>query len=108
MAGLALILTSFGSGQGIQGRVTFNGKASVTVTGHSIILTWNSSQGAASYNVYRGTVSGGPYSKLAAGITSTTYTDVQVTTNQTLYYVTTAVSGGSESGYSNQVTAVIH
>ena len=92
--------------QGIQGSVILNGKA-IVVTGHTVTLTWNASQGAASYNTYRGTVSGGPYVKLAAGILNTTYDDVQVTHNQTLYYVATAVNGNSESGYSNEVAAVI-
>jgi len=33
--------------------------------------------------------------------------DVQVTPNQTLYYVTTAVHGNNESGYSNEAAAAI-
>jgi hypothetical protein len=44
---------------------------------------------------------------VASGIVSTTYSDVQVTHNQTLYYVTTAVNGSNESGYSDQTAAVI-
>jgi fibronectin type 3 domain-containing protein len=97
---------SFGFGQGIQGNVTLSGTA-IVVTGHSVTLTWIAGQGATSYNMYRGTVSGGPYVKLAFGILNTTYDDVQVTHNQTLYYVTTAVNGNSESAYSNEVSAVI-
>ena len=97
---------SFGFAQGIQGNVTLSGTATA-VTGHSVTLTWNSSQGATSYNLYRGTVSGGPYVKLASGISNTTYSDVQVTHNQKLFYVTTAVNGNSESAYSNEASAVI-
>jgi fibronectin type 3 domain-containing protein len=93
--------------QGIQGNVTIGGSVSIVTTGHSVILSWNSSPGATTYNVYRGTASGGPYTRVASGLLSTTYTDVQVTQNQTLYYVTTAVSGSYESSYSNQVVAVI-
>jgi len=92
--------------QGIQGSVILSGTA-IVVSGHTVILTWSVSQGAASYNTYRGTISGGPYVKLATGILNTTYDDVQVTHNQTLYYVATAVNGNSESGYSNEVAAVI-
>jgi fibronectin type 3 domain-containing protein len=92
--------------QGIQGSVILSGTA-IVVMGHTVTLTWNASQGAASYNTYRGTVSGGPYVKLASGILNTTYDDAQVTHNQTLYYVATAVNGNSESGYSNEVAAVI-
>ena len=93
--------------QGIQGNVTLHGNASIVITGHSVTLTWNPSKGATSYNVYRGTIHGGPYAKMANGLTSATYTDVQVTHNQTLYYVTTAVNGSNESPYSNEVAAVI-
>ena len=93
--------------QGIQGNVTFSGNVSIVTTGHSVVLTWNSSQDATGYNVYRGTVSGGPYTKIASGLSSTTYTDIAVTHDQTLYYVTTAVNGSYESGYSNQVVVAI-
>lgn len=93
--------------QGIQGNVTLSGNASVQVTGHSVTLTWNASQNATSYNVYRGTVQTGPYIRVGSAIFVTTYTDVQVTPNQTFYYVITAVSGSNESGYSNVVAAVI-
>ena len=44
---------------------------------------------------------------MASGIVSTTYSDVKVTHNQTLYYVTTTVNGNNESGYSSQTAAVI-
>jgi fibronectin type 3 domain-containing protein len=98
---------SSGLAQGIQGEVTLGGKTTVVVTGHSVVLGWNASQGAASYNTYRGTVSGGPYLKVSAGNVSTTFSDAQVTHAQTFYYVTTAVSGSLESGYSNEVSAVI-
>jgi fibronectin type 3 domain-containing protein len=102
---LACLSISFA--QGVQGNITISGNASVQVTGHSVTLTWSASQGATTYNVYRGTTQGGPYSKVGYGIVVTTYTDVQVTPNQTLYYVTTAVSGSNESGYSKDVAAEI-
>jgi hypothetical protein len=78
---------------------------------HSVGLSWNasSSQGVVGYNVYRGGVSGGPYSQVSTSLdANTNYTDNQVVAGQTYYYVTTAVDGnGVESGYSNQVRAVI-
>ena len=98
---------SFSFAQGLQGHVKLSGNATVTITGHSVTLTWTASQNATSYNIYRGTTSGGPYVRVASGIVSTTYSDVQVTHNQTLYYVTTAVNGSNESGYSDQTAAVI-
>jgi fibronectin type 3 domain-containing protein len=98
---------SLGWAQGIQGGVKLTGKATIVSTGHGIILTWKASQGAASYSIYRGTTEGGPYAKIAAGIQTTNYTDLQITHKQTLYYVTTAVSGNQESGYSNETVAVV-
>jgi fibronectin type 3 domain-containing protein len=61
------------------------------------------------YNVYRGGVSGGPYSKINTSLdASTNYADNQVVAGQTYYYVTTAVDGNSvESGHSNEAQAVI-
>jgi fibronectin type 3 domain-containing protein len=61
------------------------------------------------YNVYRGAVSGGPYTLLNTSlITGLSYTDTSVQSGATYYYVTTAVdSSGVESVYSNEVTAVI-
>lgn len=97
---------SFSFAQGIHGKVKLTGKATVVITGHSILLGWNASQGATSYCVYRGTTHG-EYTKIAPQVIGTSYTDIQVTHNQTFYYVATAVSGGIESGYSNEIVAVI-
>jgi Fibronectin type 3 domain-containing protein len=78
-------------------------------TQHSVDLSWNTSTGAVGYNVYRGTVSGGPYSKINSALNATAvFVDNTVVSGQTYYYVATAVDGSSnESGYSNQVQAVI-
>jgi fibronectin type 3 domain-containing protein len=94
-------------GQGMRGNVKLTGKVIVVATGHAISLSWSASKGATSYSAYRGTKEGGPYTKIAWGIVGTTYTDIQVTHKQTLYYVTTAVNGVNESGYSNETIAVI-
>jgi fibronectin type 3 domain-containing protein len=91
----------------VQGSVTISGQSATATTGHSVTLTWNASQNATAYNIYRGAAHGGPYLKVASGIAGTTYNDIQVTDHQTLYYVTTAVTGNSESGYSNEAIAVI-
>jgi len=78
-------------------------------TQHTVGLTWDASSGAVGYNIYRGTVSGGPYTMINTSLDSTTaYTDSTVVSGQTYYYVATAVNSESEeSGYSNQATAVI-
>ena len=77
-------------------------------TQHRVDLTWNGSNNAVGYNVYRGTVSGGPYSVITSLDGTTAYTDNTVVSGQTYYYVATAVdSNSNESGYSNQTQAVI-
>src|SRR5256712_9838888 len=73
-------------------------------------LSWNPSPSAAvSYNVYRGTQSGGSYQKLnSSSVSTTTYTDNSVLAGQTYFYVVTAVdSRNMESVHSNEVSATI-
>ncbi len=76
---------------------------------HSVNLSWSDNQGVIGYNVYRGTVSGGPYSKINDVLDpSTSYADSGVSAGKTYYYVVTAVDNSQiESGYSNQAKAVI-
>jgi hypothetical protein len=82
-----------------------------TLPQHSVALGWNTSTsvGVVGYNIYRGTVSGGPYTRLnSAPDTAPFDTDSTVLGGQTYYYVVTAVdSTGAESSYSSQVQAVI-
>jgi hypothetical protein len=78
---------------------------------HSVLLTWtaSSSSGVNFYSVYRGTVSGGPYTKIASPVCGTSYVDPNVPGGgQPFFYVVTAtacgLSGCAESNsYSNQV-----
>jgi Cep192 domain 4 len=89
---------------------TLTGKG-VAATEHSVYLSWEASDGpdVVGYNIYRGSGSGGPYSRINSALeASTSYADTGVTAGATYYYATTAVDGsGGESGYSNQVRAVI-
>lgn len=82
-----------------------------TAPTHSVTLTWNAStsQDVASYNVYRGIQSGGPYEKIASTEADVlTYVDSDVVDLDTYYYVVTAVdTNNQESGYSNQSQATI-
>jgi Abnormal spindle-like microcephaly-assoc'd, ASPM-SPD-2-Hydin len=78
--------------------------------GHSVSLTWTASKstGITGYNVYRGTASGGPYTKLnASAVSGTSYTDSTVSAGQTYYYVATALTSTKQSGYSNQAVAKV-
>lgn len=88
-----------------------------SATPHSVDLTWGrgsiqnpaSGQVVAGYNVYRGSVSGGPYTKLNPSlVTGLTYTDNAVSAGQTWYYVCSTVDNlGNVGGYSNQAAATI-
>ena len=82
-----------------------------TTPQHSVSLGWNTStsSGVAGYNIYRATVSTGPFTRINSALDATPYdTDSTVTAGQTYYYAVTAVSTtGSESGYSSQVQVTI-
>ncbi len=69
-----------------------------------VSLSWAASSGATSYNVYRSTVSGGPYSPIGAP-TSASYADSSVVNGTAYFYVVTAVNSAGESGNSNQASA---
>jgi hypothetical protein len=82
----------------------------VAIQAHTATANWTASTSVVSgYNVYRGTVSGGPYTKLnGALISGLTFADATVQNGQTYFFVTTAVDGsGNESLFSNEATAVI-
>jgi hypothetical protein len=76
---------------------------------HTVVLNWTASTTLnVNYNVYRGTTSGGPYTKLTSSpVAAVTYTDSAIFAGQTYYYVTTAIAAGSESAYSNEAPATI-
>ena len=77
---------------------------------HTVGLSWSpSTSSVVGYNVYRGTATGGPYSKLnGSSIVTTSFSDATVKSGSAYFYVTTAVnSTGVESSKSNEVRAVI-
>lgn len=89
---------------------TGTGTSSTGTTTHNVTLSWSASTSpVAGYNVYRGTVSGGPYTKINPSLeTATVYTDSTVQSSTTYYYVATSVDSSSdESAFSNQTTAVV-
>lgn len=77
---------------------------------HTVELNWDpSSSSVIGYYTYRGTTSGGPYSKLnSSPSTNTAFSDDTVDSGKTYYYVVTSVdSEAVESSYSNQVVAIV-
>ena len=71
----------------------------------SVALSWNASSGATSYNVYRGTTSGGEGTTPVATIASTSYTDTGLANGTKYYYKVSATNGGGTSAQSSEVSA---
>jgi hypothetical protein len=90
---------------------TFTGTGTQSqATQHTVRLSWAASASAvAGYYAYRGTVSGGPYTRLNSAIeTATAYADSTVQSGRTYYYVVTSVDSSlAESNYSNQVSVTV-
>ena len=82
------------------------GLSAVAAGSTSASLTWNAVIGATSYNLKRATNSGGAYTPIATGVTTTNYTDTGLTTGVKYFYVVSAVSGGVES--LNSTEAQLH
>ncbi|WP_239613466.1 endo-1,4-beta-xylanase [Cohnella mopanensis] len=70
-----------------------------------VALSWTASSGATSYTVKRATTSGGTYTDVATGLTSTSYTNTALTNGTTYYYVVSAANSAGSSGNSLQVSA---
>jgi hypothetical protein len=92
----------------VQRVVNAIGGTCLTSTGlHMVALTWGASAGAVGYQVYRGTVSGGPYTLLASP-SATTYSDYTVVSGVTYYYSVKAVgANNTTSDYSTPIAAPI-
>jgi hypothetical protein len=81
-----------------------------SVVNGQVTLTWNGMAGAASYNVYCGTNSGGEgATPIVTGLISPTYNDTGVIIWQTYYYTVTAVNPalGGEGAPSAEVSVVV-
>jgi hypothetical protein len=68
-------------------------------------LSWNAAPGADSYTVKRSTVSGGPYTPIGTGISTTSFADTTAVNGTTYFYVVSAINGSGESPDSTEVSA---
>jgi hypothetical protein len=116
------------SGQNFSGQVTLQPKTTVVfyigdtvdpappparvlfltagASGGGVVLNWNAAGSAASYVLKRSTVSGGPYTTIALGLTQLGYFDNTVTNGTTYYYVVESIgTTGLNGGDSPEATA---
>ncbi len=80
----------------------------LTATGGNaqVVLTWAATPGAVSYNVYRGTSSGGQSgTPVATGVTALTFTNTGLTNETTYYYKIAGVNTGGTGAKSNELSA---
>jgi autotransporter-associated beta strand protein len=83
------------------------------ISGSNVNLAWNPVTGATSYNIKRSsaTTNTGPYDVIAAGVTSTTYTNSSLqgsAAGTSYYYVISALNAESESSDSPATLASVY
>jgi regulation of enolase protein 1 (concanavalin A-like superfamily) len=78
---------------------------SATAGDARVTLSWPAVSGATSYTGKRGVVSGGPYTVLSAGLTTTSFVDTTAANGSTYFYVVTASNVAGEGLGSPQAQA---
>src|SRR5580658_5535767 len=108
LTGCAGLSPGAGGGNGNSGGGTKAPSAptglAATAGNAQVSFTWNASAGATGYYVKRATVSGGPYTQIAAP-SATSYTDTGLANGTAYYYVVSAFNSEGQSANSNQVSA---
>lgn len=72
-------------------------------SGSQVVLNWTAGANASSYNILRGSSSGGE-TLVASGLTGTSYTDSAVSIGSTYYYQIQAVNGSGTSANSAEIS----
>jgi hypothetical protein len=86
------------------GAATTPGGLSTVAGDGTVTLGWTGSDFC--YDVYRATVSGGPYTQVATNLTSTTFTNISVADGVTYYFVVAGLNIlGQQSTYSTEISA---
>jgi subtilase family serine protease len=84
------------------------GLAAAASSAAALNLTWTSSSGAATYNVFEGTTSGGESSSAAqSGITGTSTTVTGLTAGQKYFFTVVAVNAGGASAASTEASGTV-
>jgi fibronectin type 3 domain-containing protein len=76
-----------------------------TSSNAAVSLTWNTAVAADSYMIGRSTITGGPYTNIATGVTATTYLDNGLINGTTYYYVVAATNSYGPSSNSVEASA---
>ena len=76
-----------------------------TASNAAISLTWNTAVAADSYMIGRSTITGGPYTNIASGVTATSYLDTGLINGTTCYYVVAATNAYGVSSNSAEASA---
>ena len=106
-AGGTLSVKSNASNPLVQVNVSGTG-ITAQVSGHDVTLSWTPASGVVGYFVYRGTVSGGPYTKLnAVPDTQPSFMDSGLQSGSYFYVVTSVTAGGVESGFSSELEVTV-
>jgi hypothetical protein len=100
------------NGNGLSSPVTMSlsGTGQSGTSSHSVALSWGASTSSVTgYYVFRGTATGGPYSQLnSSPNTSLGFTDSTVAAGNKYFYVVTSVdTTGTQSVFSNEVSAQV-
>jgi fibronectin type 3 domain-containing protein len=83
-------------------------KVSIDTEEGGLVIGWDKVQLADSYVVKRSTSQAGPYTTIAQDITGYSYSDKDVTSGTTYYYLVIAVNGAGESEPSDVVSATFN
>jgi fibronectin type 3 domain-containing protein len=84
------------------------GSLTATPASGQVTLMWSAVSTATSYDIYRGTVSGGESATpFQVGITGTSFTDTSVTAGSSYFYEVTALNNGGQSGDSPEASATL-
>ncbi|MBW4889748.1 putative Ig domain-containing protein [Mucilaginibacter sp. HMF5004] len=81
------------------------GQPVVVTKSNELDVSWNAALGAATYNVKRSTVSGGPYATIA-NVSATSYNDMNVSNGTPYYYVISSLGQTKEGANSTEAFGV--